>query len=131
MIQSRFIATSKKICIPGPSNTYTISWNNVLSVSFVQRENMIYLELTRQGGTGLYSVQDAEYVVAVLDTLTRMSKRQIVGSSGKDVGRQIPQEVKTAVWQRDGEDVDNVEHNNILSSDHIIPFSKGGSKYSE
>ena len=125
MIQGRFIATSKKLHFLAPSNTYTISWNNVLSVSIGQRGS-IYIELTRQGGTGFYSVPDAEYVVVVLDTLTRMSKRQIVSSNGKDVGRQIPQEVKTAVWQRDGGRCRQCGAQQYLEFDHIIPFSKGG-----
>lgn len=125
MIQGRFIATSKKLHFLATSNTYTISRNNVLSVRIGQR-GTIYLELTRQGGTGFYSVPDAEYVVAVLDTLSRISKRQLVSSNGKDVGRQIPQDVKTAVWQRDGGRCRQCGAQQYLEFDHIIPFSKGG-----
>jgi hypothetical protein len=125
MIQGRFIATSKKLHFLAASNTYTISWNSVLSVSIGQRSS-IYLELTRQGGTGFYSVSDAEYVVAILDILTRMSKRQIVSSKGVDSVRQIPQVVKTAVWQRDGGRCRQCGAQQYLEFDHIIPYSKGG-----
>ncbi len=125
MISGRFIATSKRLHFLASTNTYTISWNNVLRVSIGQRDS-IYLELTRQGGTGFYSVPDAEYVVAVLDTLTRMSKRQIVSSKGADSVRQISQDVKTAVWQRDGGRCRQCGAQQYFEFDHIIPFSKGG-----
>lgn len=125
MIPGRFIATSKRLHFLAPTNTYTISWNNILSVSIGQRGS-VYLELTRQGGTGFYSVPDAEYVVTVLDTLTRISKRQIVSSKGVDSVRQISQDVKTAVWQRDGGKCRQCGAQQYLEFDHIIPFSKGG-----
>jgi hypothetical protein len=124
LVQGRFIATSKKLHFLAPTNTYTIGWNNVLRVA--RNQHGIYLELTRQGGTGLYSVSDPEYVEAVLDTLTRMAKRQMVSSPGKDAGRQVPQDVKAAVWQRDGGRCRQCGAQEYLEFDHIIPFSKGG-----
>lgn len=125
IVNGRFVATNKKLHFLAPTNTYTISWNNVLSVNITQ-DGGLYLELTRQGGTGYYYGLDAEYAEAVFDTLTRMAKRQVVRSNGMGDGRQIPQDVKVAVWQRDGGRCRQCGAQQYLEFDHIIPLSKGG-----
>jgi HNH endonuclease len=125
IIQGRFIATSKKLHFLASTHTYTISWNNVLRVNPTQHGGL-YLELTRQGGTGYYTGLDGEYAAAVFDTLTRMAKRQIVSSSGGNAVREIPQDVKSAVWQRDGGRCRQCGAQQYLEYDHIIPFSRGG-----
>ena len=125
VIPGRIIATSKKLHFLASTHTYTIGWNNVLRAQASQQGGL-YLELTRQGGTGHYTNLDGEYAAAVIDTLTRMAKRQIVGSNGGDAIRQIPQDVKTAVWQRDGGKCRQCGAQQYLEFDHIIPFSRGG-----
>ncbi len=125
MVQGRLIATSKKLHFLAPTNTYTIGWNNVLRVNSTQQGGL-YLELTRQGGTGHYTGLDGEYAATVLDTLTRIAKRQMVSSSSGTPVRQIPQDVKAAVWQRDGGKCRQCGAQQYLEFDHIIPFSRGG-----
>jgi len=128
-IPGRFVATSKRLHFLAATSTYTIGWNNVLRVARSKGNGMyregVYLELTRQSGTGFYAVSDPDIVEASLDTLTRMAKRQIVGSR-PDAGRIIPQDVKTAVWQRDRGQCRQCGAQDYLEFDHIIPFSKGG-----
>jgi hypothetical protein len=125
MIEGRLIATSRKLHFLASTNTYSIGWNNVLRVNTTQQGGL-YLELTRQGGTGHYTGLDGEYAAAVLDTLTRIARRQTVSSSGGTAVRQIPQDVKAAVWQRDGGKCRQCGAQQYLEFDHIIPFSKGG-----
>lgn len=123
-VPGRFIATSRRLHFLASTNSFTITWSNVLRA--VSTKDGVYIELTRQGGTGHYTVSDGEYVAAVLDTLTRMAKRQIVPTGGKSVPREIPQDVKAAVWQRDGGRCKQCGAQEYLEFDHIIPFSRGG-----
>ena len=85
----------------------------------------VYLELSKGTGNGLYTVEDPKLVEAVLSTLVKIAKRQLVGMKA-DANRHIPQDVKSAVWQRDGGKCVQCGADNYLEYDHIIPHSKGG-----
>jgi len=64
-------------------------------------------------------------VEAVVSTLVKISKRQLVGMKA-DADRYVPQDVRQAVWQRDGGKCVQCRADNYLEYDHIIPHSKGG-----
>lgn len=63
-------------------------------------------------------------VITELDTV-RYPKSASIKSM--ITGRQISQEVKDLVWNRDDGKCRECDSNQLLKFDHIIPFSKGGS----
>ena len=88
------------------------------------KSHYLYLELGKKTGNGFYSVPDPEMTEAIIETIVRMSKRQIVKT--EEYSRQISQEVKNVVWQRDQARCVQCGATNYLEYDHIIPYSKGG-----
>jgi HNH endonuclease len=139
LISGRLIATNKKLRFLSATGGTEIAWNSVMGIKRqvmtfqkVVRGSVvptfvagIYLELNKKAGNGFYSVSDPEMIEAIIDTLVRMSKRQIIKSDG-DNSRHIPQEVKTAVWQRDQGRCVQCGAIDYLEFDHIIPHSRGG-----
>lgn len=123
-VSGRLVATSKRLHFLSATRGTTISWNSIMKVE-VRPHHGVYLELAKGTGNGLYSVSDPMLVGAVLDTLVKISKRQLVMTK-TDTSRHIPQDVKNAVWQRDGGKCAQCGAEHYLEYDHIIPFSKGG-----
>ena len=96
-------------------------------MSAVVQNNGVYIELSKKTGNGFYAVSEPYTVAAILDTLARIAKREVLaGSNGAADSRHIPQEVKIAVWQRDQGKCVQCGASDYLEFDHIIPFSLGG-----
>ncbi|MFA7471153.1 MAG: HNH endonuclease, partial [Weeksellaceae bacterium] len=62
--------------------------------------------------------------ISELDT-ARIPK--VINVQNETLGRQISQQVKDLVWNRDNGQCRECGSNEQLEFDHIIPFSKGGS----
>jgi len=86
----------------------------------------VYLELSTRSGNGHYDVKDPIVAEAIIDSLTRITKRQLLIPQTSMESRHIPQGVKTAVWQRDQGKCAQCGATSYLEFDHTIPFSKGG-----
>lgn len=126
-IQGRFVASSKKLRFLSVSGGTEINWNSIMRVQ--SQSGGVYLELSKKAGNGLYGVSDPLLVEVIIDTLVRMSKRQLIGLRPDANSRHIPQDVRIAVWQHDqGKCVECGVGGAgaYLEFDHIIPFSKGG-----
>ena len=123
-ISGRLVATSKRLNFLSTAGGWVIRWNNIMRVD--NDSHGIYLELSTKRGNGTYQVADALYTQAVLDTVTRMVKRQLITPETTEEGRHIPQDVKIAVWQRDQGKCAQCGATSYLEFDHIIPVSKGG-----
>ena len=124
LVSGRLVATSKKLIFLAPSGGRTIQFKNVMVVR--TGGNAIVLELSTQSGNGRYEVADAEHCEAIITALTRMAKRQLLSPQSDSPSRHIPQDVKIAVWQRDGGKCVQCTAETYLEFDHVIPFSKGG-----
>ena len=138
-IEGRLVATNKRLHFLSTTRGMTINWNNIMRVEvrtslpisngmnleLPKGTGGVYLELSRGTGNGLYTVSDPTLVGAVLDTLVKIAKRQLVVTNAEP-SRHIPQDVKNAVWQRDGGKCTQCSSTSYLEYDHIIPHTKGG-----
>lgn len=124
-VPGRLVATNKKLIFLSPSGGAEIAWKSIMRIERVA--DGVYLELSKKAGNGLYTVDNPMTVEAVLDTLTRMAKRQMLAVVDDDqVSRHIPHDVRLVVWQRDQGKCTQCGAASYLEFDHIIPFSKGG-----
>lgn len=123
-ISGNLVATSKKLLFLSPTGGWTVHYKNIMRVE--ETPGVVYLELSTRSGNGKYAVADALGTEAVLTTLTRLAKRQLLGPNQGTMTRHIPQDVKSAVWQRDGGQCVQCRAISYLEFDHIIPFSRGG-----
>jgi HNH endonuclease len=128
LVSGRLVATNKRLHFLSATRGTTINWSNIMRVnvrSFTSPNDGVFLELSKGTGNGLYAVSDPVLAGAVIDTLVKISKRQLVVTK-TDPSRHIPQDVKSAVWQRDGGKCVQCGATSYLEFDHIIPHNKGG-----
>lgn len=123
-VPGRLIATNKKLHFLSAYGGAQIGWKTVMRVE--TQPGGVYLELSKKSANGHYAVADPVWVEAVLDTLVRIAKRELLMPIEGVNSRRIPQEVKMAVWQRDQGKCVQCGATDYLEFDHIIPFSKGG-----
>lgn len=76
--------------------------------------------------TQSFCVQDPELIAAHIERSVKAFHRQVDVGFEESAGRHIPQDVKTAVWQRDGGKCIQCRASDYLEFDHIIPYAKGG-----
>ncbi len=109
IISGRLIATNKKLRFLSEAGGTEILWNSVMSIKrqgrTVERQvgstvvplyvDGIYLDLNRKAGNGFYSVTDPEMAEAIIDTLVRIAKGQIVRidtNNSHQIPLQLPQQ---------------------------------------
>ncbi len=122
-VGGRLVGTSKRLNFLSSMGGWDIQWKRIMRIEPNSRG--IYLELSTKKGNGQYDVPDTSLVEAVITTIVRMNKRELVNSAS-DATRAIPHDVKVAVWQRDQAKCVQCGATSYLEFDHDIPFSKGG-----
>lgn len=128
-IPGSLLATSKRLLFTPAdgadlnSKSLTILYRNILQIK--ESTESVYLGVTTGNGAGRYIVKDAGHVEAIVTALTLMSKRLLLGLQ-EVTSRYIPQDVCSAVWQRDGGKCVQCGSQNYLEFDHKIPHSLGG-----
>ena len=92
LISGRLVATNKKLRFLSEAGGTEVLWNSVMSINrqvrIIKKQvgsseipsyiHGIYLELNRRTGNGFYSVPDPEMAEAIIDTLVRIAKGQMV-----------------------------------------------------
>ncbi|MFC8530728.1 TerD family protein [Nocardia sp. NPDC057227] len=121
--EGRLIASNKKLRFTGHGIGTELPWARVVSVRVEGGAVVVAATSARGGAT--FTVADPEYVAAVLEGALRVAKRLVLSPGQRD-SRSVPQEVKAAVWQRDGGRCVECGDGHYLEFDHIIPISRGG-----
>lgn len=101
-----------------------------IPISHINAVESLNHQLSVTGRTANYShvfwLDDPEVAAAHIRRAVLVYHRQVDVGFESDSSRRIPQDVKTAVYQRDKGRCVQCGATDYLEFDHIIPFSKGG-----
>ncbi|HVT11742.1 MAG TPA: FHA domain-containing protein [Fimbriimonadaceae bacterium] len=117
------VVTNSRLIFTNTDAPFEVALSKVVGSTF-RPPHHLDLQLTRKQGTGFYASKDAFYLVEVLRAVLGFHLRHRV--LHQSASRAIPQDVKSAVWARDGGRRVQCGESKYLEFDHIIPFSKGG-----
>jgi hypothetical protein len=120
----RLMGTSRALRFSSTEGGTVVQFSSVVSVT--HDASGLLFELTKKAGSGKYFVEDPPLAEAVITTLVRMAKRQLVVAKDGVNSRHIPQHVRNEVWQKYGGKCAECGAQEYLEFDHIIAYAKGG-----
>ncbi len=115
--------TNVRLVFTSKNTPYESQLSNINAVDI--ESGKVVVMGKNQSSTAMRRVSDPVMAAASIEHALRSHHRQV------DVGfeqssRSIPQDVKQAVWQRDGGQCVECGATDYLEYDHVVPFSKGG-----
>ena len=123
-VSGELIVTSRNVYFTSPAKTFSFKPSRILDIG--RYSGWLEIKANARQGSGHYRVGDAEELEAILAGVVRKHKYLLSESYSSSMSRQIPDEVKREVWDRDGGRCVKCGKSDYLEFDHIIPHSRGG-----
>ncbi len=124
LFQGKLFITNIRIVFSSREHPEELS---IDALNAIERDgDLVYLIGKSQRASTVLQVSDPELIAAYLTHVIRVFHRHNDIGYESEYSRRIPQDVKQAVWQRDGGRCVQCDANDYLEFDHVIPFSKGG-----
>ncbi len=122
-IDGTLLVTDAKVRFSADQESFAVSWRYVLSVSSYGH-NVIVSTAEQQGDIKL-RVDDPTWTEAVIAAALKAHKRQPFGAVANAGVGQVPQDVRIAVWQRDGGSCVRCGSSEYLEFDRVHPLPAG------
>jgi HNH endonuclease len=116
--------TSNRILFNSDGYSFEFRPSKIVDIS--KKADTVEIKTSINKGSGLYYVDDAKYIEAILFGLVSSHNFQTENLSSERT-RHISSLVKRKTWAKDGGKCVYCSAKEYLEYDHIIPFSKGGS----
>ena len=123
-VHGELVVTSKRIIFISATKKFTIKPSRIMDIAV--GSGWLHLKLDVKQGAGDYFLSQAEELEAILVGLAKRHKFLSAANYSSTKSRHIPDDVKRAVWDRDGGRCVRCKATDYLEYDHIIPYTKGG-----
>jgi hypothetical protein len=122
--RGQLLVSSKRIYFNSAIKNISFTPSKIMDIAVYS--DGLKIQTTGSQGTGEYLVTDPRELEAILLGLARQHKYLQSENFSSNRSRSIPDDVKRAVWARDGGCCVKCGATDYLEFDHIIPHSLGG-----
>jgi hypothetical protein len=118
------IVTSKRVIFTSAPKSFSFAPSKIIDLSL--RGHVVEIRTSCRSGGGEYMTPEAIRLEAILCGVARKHKYLLSENYSSTKTRHIPDDVKRAVWDRDGGRCVRCGATEYLEFDHIIPHARGG-----